>query len=606
MEKLINMRLSWYLEHNLLLSPTQFGFRKNKSCANNLAILATEVWTGFANRQITAGLFLDLKGVFPSVMPSILAEDLCELGIPKSITRFIYNSVAHKQLFYKVNGEIIGPRINTIRVPQGSVLSPALYSLYTRKLVSNIPNNCILAEFADDIAILCRSENPIECVAILQNCLNIISRFLSDINLDLCPEKAKLVLFNRLRLDVNNINLSLNLNNDSVYPSDSVKFLGVIFDYKFNFDEHLQYLANKARKILNILKVLRGTWWGADPTVLLNVYRSLFRSPFDYGSHTYTFQRYKFFHKMEKIRNQALRLALGYRRSTLINVMLGEACEPPLRKRFCYLAKRYLIKTFANIDHLIPDSLRNLWEITHQRNTCQIRNTFTLIIAFQKVKEFKPLIRRVFFHPYYEFPYNDHLFTPQVDLKISKTIQLSVSPIEVFKDLMQHKFQNYASFFTDGSKMDSDSEFATGCSSVCTSHNFFNSWKLPNHASIFSTEAIAILYTLDFILTQNFQHSVIYSDSLSVLQSIVSVNPINIKNNLIFLIRNRLSTLSNLNKEVWLIWIPGYRGISGNERADEIAKEAAINGDLLNIALPFSDFYTRPKIELTKTCNEFF
>ena len=46
-----------------------------RSCADNLAVLSTEVWTGFASREVTAGLCLDFKGAFPSVTPQLLMEE---------------------------------------------------------------------------------------------------------------------------------------------------------------------------------------------------------------------------------------------------------------------------------------------------------------------------------------------------------------------------------------------------------------------------------------------------------------------------------------------------------------------------------------------------
>ena len=106
MEKLIHNRLNWYLEHNFYLPPSQFGFRKSRSCADNLALLSTEIWTDHC------GAFLDVKGTSPSVVPQILMKDLEDVGIPKSITKFIYKSVACKHIFFNINGKLIGPRMS--------------------------------------------------------------------------------------------------------------------------------------------------------------------------------------------------------------------------------------------------------------------------------------------------------------------------------------------------------------------------------------------------------------------------------------------------------------------------------------------------------------
>ena len=64
------------------------------------------------------------------------------------------------------------------------------------------------------------------------------------------------------------------------------KFLGVTFDQKLSFIPHLKTLKTKCMKALDIIKVVAKEW-GADKTVLLNLYRSLIRSKLDYGCIVY-------------------------------------------------------------------------------------------------------------------------------------------------------------------------------------------------------------------------------------------------------------------------------------------------------------------------------
>ena len=68
---------------------------------------------------------------------------------------------------------------------------------------------------------------------------------------------------------------------------EEFKFLGVIFDRKLSFIPHIKYLKAKWLKAMNLLEVLSHTKWGVDRTVLLQLYRSMIRSKFDYGSIVY-------------------------------------------------------------------------------------------------------------------------------------------------------------------------------------------------------------------------------------------------------------------------------------------------------------------------------
>ena len=46
-ETLIHSRLNFFLESSNMLSNSQFGFWRGRSCADNLSILTTEIWSGF-------------------------------------------------------------------------------------------------------------------------------------------------------------------------------------------------------------------------------------------------------------------------------------------------------------------------------------------------------------------------------------------------------------------------------------------------------------------------------------------------------------------------------------------------------------------------------
>jgi hypothetical protein len=51
LEKMIVKRMMWFLEINGLLSPYQSGFRKNRSCLDNLAYLESHIMEAFAERE---------------------------------------------------------------------------------------------------------------------------------------------------------------------------------------------------------------------------------------------------------------------------------------------------------------------------------------------------------------------------------------------------------------------------------------------------------------------------------------------------------------------------------------------------------------------------
>lgn len=84
----------------------------------------------------------------------------------------------------------------------------------------------------------------------------------------------------------------------------------------------------------------------------------------------------------------------------------------------------------------------------------------------------------------------------------------------------------------------------------------------------------AIVKTLETISNTPNTNYTIYTDSLSSLFTIQNIYP---KNYLAQKIQEKLTELTNRDVHVKFVWIPGHKGLSGNEKADEAAKDIALN-----------------------------
>ena len=122
------------------------------------------------------------------------------------------------------------------------------------------------------------------------------------------------------------------------------KFLGLIFDTKLTFKNHIQYLKTSCQKALDILRVEGHTDWGADRIVLLRLYRSLVRTKLDYGCIVYGSARRSFLKQLDPINHQGLRIALGAFRTSPAQSLYTEAHEPSLTTRRLKLSLNYVLK----------------------------------------------------------------------------------------------------------------------------------------------------------------------------------------------------------------------------------------------------------------------
>jgi hypothetical protein len=125
----------------------------------------------------------------------------------------------------------------------------------------------------------------------------------------------------------------LKLYNSPIKIVSETKCLGLLFDSKLTFLPHIKMLKNKSLKAFNILKFVSSTDWGADGTVLLNLYRSLIRSKLDYGYIVYGSARPSYIKLLDTVHHQGLRLSLGAFRTSPVESLYVEANKPSLENR---------------------------------------------------------------------------------------------------------------------------------------------------------------------------------------------------------------------------------------------------------------------------------
>ena len=143
----------------------------------------------------------------------------------------------------------------------------------------------------DDFLMYYRAKTTKACERQLQGCLHKIEKWCIENGFKFSQSKTVCVHFHKKRgiLDVPD----LNLNGEKIKVVKETRFLGVIFDQKLSFIPHLKALKTKCLKALDIIKLVSNHEWGADKSVLLNLYRSLIRSKLDYGSIVYGSARLK-------------------------------------------------------------------------------------------------------------------------------------------------------------------------------------------------------------------------------------------------------------------------------------------------------------------------
>ncbi|GFR27935.1 RNA-directed DNA polymerase from mobile element jockey [Trichonephila clavata] len=351
----------------------------------------------------------------------------------------------------------------------------------------------------------------------------------------------------------------------SLIKVKELKFLGLIFDQSLRFHRHLKDLKIRSAKALNILKVLANTRCGADRTFLLRLYRALIRSKLDYGSVVYSSACKYLLKILDPVHHQGLRLCLGAFRTSPVESLYVEAYEPPLdlwRKYLClnHYMKIQSMKTNTAYSYLFNFSL---YDFNSHRSSLTYTQPFHFRIR-DLINDLNLNIGRIALCKISELPPSKVIY-PKVDFTLSYYSK-ACTPESTHRTLyLEHRelFSDYEPIFTDGSK----SESHVGSAVVSLSTVITDA--LPISASIYTVELHALRIAIEHISLSRGKKFIIYTDSLSALQSIVSLHSSShpIFGDITYALANHL-----MKEDIRFCSIPGHTGITGNELADTAAR----------------------------------
>ena len=142
-----------------------------------------------------------------------------------------------------IDGSLSCPQDLHFGIPQGSVLGPFLFCLYTTSISQMINTHDVSHHmYADDTQVyieLSQSDTH-KSISSLSDCLTDISLWMKSSKLKLNSNKTEFIIIGtkQQRHKLSN-HFPVKLLDNDISPSDSVRNLGVIFDSDFSFHKHI-------------------------------------------------------------------------------------------------------------------------------------------------------------------------------------------------------------------------------------------------------------------------------------------------------------------------------------------------------------------------------
>ena len=589
-EKLVFNRLYSYVENKKHLPLFQCGFRKQHSCTDLLVYLEHFIQLSLRTQKVLIIVFFDLEKAFDSASHLQILYNLTQIGIKGRMLKWLTDFFANREFNVRIGNTFSDPKPMSNGVPQGSTLSPLLFSL----LQLDIPDleNTHILQYADDLSIFVMENSIDVAVRKIQNSINRINNWYKNIGLNINYNKTNFMVFTRKKLTRLP---TLTLNNTDIQFVTSTKFLGINLDGPFlTWKNHVKYLINSSAQKLNIMKSLSSTKWGAHRNLMNTFYQAYIKSKFLYGIQVYSSASPTILSKLEIVQNSAIRIITGLRKSTPITTIHFESNLYPINTIHQMYTIKYLYKVLSlPKDHIIHKLFSNqladvnaiAWNtLSHKspllKRALNICNRYSLPLDNIVNDDFK--FNRFIPPPWFSM----ENIVSTVFVQTKKEDINNEQAIQTYNFIKQTNYETFSKIYTDGSKQNNET---VGSAIYVDDISSTFSWKLNSQHTIVTAELFAIYQAINFAHKNlKKQNIVIFSDSLSALLMIKNYQQ-NQLNFLVNLIVQQIYDFSIQSIDIALQWIPSHRGIVGNNIADQVAKDACSYHVITKLPLVLSD-----------------
>ena len=283
-ERVVKNRLTQHLSSNNLLNKFQSAYTKHHSTESTLLAVHDHIIKAMSQQQVTALCLLDLSAAFDTIDHSILLHRLSTwFGFNGKVLSWLTSYLSSRNFMVTINSTSSSQFFLGQGVPQGSVLGPLLFILYTTPLSSLISDSSVGHHmYADDnqLFISFGASEFSSKITLLQTTIDLVSQWMSSNLLTLNQSKTEFLLFGlpAQLLKISDPSL-LMPSNAIITPTSSARNLGVSFDSALSMSDHISSVSKSCFSSIRDLRRIRNT---LDYTTALTIATSLIHSKLDY------------------------------------------------------------------------------------------------------------------------------------------------------------------------------------------------------------------------------------------------------------------------------------------------------------------------------------
>ena len=315
-ERVVARQLRNYLHINNLLPTFQSGFRPGHSTETAILRVLSDILAAVDRGDFAVLVLLDLSTAFNTVDHDILLERLQRtFGFNGNVLRWMASYLTGRSECVRRGSSCSETSGLVCGVPQGSVLGPLLFLMYTVDLIKLILQHGLTPHlYADDTQIYggCRSTEVESFSRKVAACVAEVATWMRCNRLQLNVDKTELIWFATSRRLPQLPTSAIPIGGHDIVPSTSVRNLGVYFDADLSMRRHIDIISGRC---FAALRQLRGIRRYVTAPVLRSLVTSLILTRLDYCNSALFGLPAVRLARLQSIQNAAARLVFNLRRT---------------------------------------------------------------------------------------------------------------------------------------------------------------------------------------------------------------------------------------------------------------------------------------------------
>ena len=338
LEKIVSKQLDHHLNTHGLHDVYQSAYRQHHSTELALLKVQTDIMKALDKGALVVLVMTDLSAAFDTLDHNILLHRLENTyGFHGGTLTWFKSYLSERQQHVRIGNAESSRAPLHHGVPQGSILGPKLYTMYTKPVSHILSRHCLQHHcYADDTQVYRILEFSADWETEsdrISSCLGDVQQWMDANMLKFNQSKTEYVIFHPKHHPIDMQQFGLSIGGQIKHPCETVRNLGVMFDAPMTMEPHVTAVARSCRYYLRSISKIRNC---LSQEACQSLISGLVFSRLDYCNALLSHASQSCFTTLQRVQNSAARLITRTGLREHMTPVLQQLHWLPVRSRIRY------------------------------------------------------------------------------------------------------------------------------------------------------------------------------------------------------------------------------------------------------------------------------